>query len=445
MAITSISGRLIVGASLWIMAALAIAAVFLTAQFRDHVERALDADLQDHIAELLTLVVVDPNGQSRLARHPVDPRFQTPYSGWYWEIRHADGRVERSQSLAGGKIDVSVELKRAVVTFVSSAGPHGKPLRVAGQTFHFEVATEAFDVVLAGPAADLASAAREFAVVLTTTLFVLAVGLVVAVILQVRFGLRPLDRMRERLVAMREGGGEARMNGRFSTEIQPLADELDALFVHNAALIERARTQAGNLAHALKTPLAVIANEADRLEGEAAEIIRGQTDLMAERVNHILMRARVVRGRRGLGARTDVRPVAEALRRTMEKIFATREISIDVVGMDGLAFRGDRHDFEELLGNLMENACKWANGRVHVWGRPDGAYMVLGVDDDGPGIPEDCLAEVLERGSRLDGSVPGAGLGLSIVCDLTEIYEGRLDLGRSKMGGLSARVRLPAV
>ncbi len=439
----SISARLIVASALWIAAALAIVAVFLTTQFRGHVERAIDADLQDHISELLTLIVADSDGSARVVRHPVDPRFNEPVSGWYWEVRFAGGRTERSRSLAGNTIDVEADFQRAVVTLANGLGPRGMPLRIAGQSFLLHGARQPFAVLLAGPAADLAGAAREFAAVLSVSLLVLAVGLIGAVVVQIRFGLRPLERMRARLAAMREGGREERMTGRYPTEVQPLADELNALLDHNAALLDRARTQTGNLAHALKTPLAVVANEADAMDGEPAAVIREQTDLMAGRINHFLSRARVAGSRGVLGTRTQVKPVAEALGRTMTKIFAAQGITVELDLTGRAAFLGERHDLEELLGNLMENACKWAGTTVRVAVRHERGQIVLTVEDDGPGIPDDRLTEVLDRGKRLDIEVPGSGLGLAIVVEVVETYHGTLELGRSPMGGLQATARLP--
>jgi len=445
MPVKSISQRLIVAATLWIVCALAITAVFLTAQFRNHVERAIDMDLQDHISEILTLVAVDAEGRARLSRHPVDPRFNEAASGWYWEIRFGDDRTERSRSLDGGTLQLPGRFERGVVTLTAAQGPRGRPLRVAGQLFQLPGAKAPFAILLAGPAADLAGAAREFSLILTAALAALAVGLVLAVILQVRFGLRPLERMRASLAHMRGGDGKARMDGPFPAEIQPLADELNALLDHSAAVLERARTQTGDLAHALKTPLAVIRNEADRLDGEAGAVIRLQTERMADRVDHILTRARMAGARRVLGVRTDVDAVVQGLRRTLKKIFGERPIEIEVEGIGGLAFEGERQDLEELLGNLMDNACKWAEKRVVVWGRRDGTHLLIGVDDDGPGIAEDRYDEVLGRGGRLDDRVPGSGLGLSIVCDVAATYDGSLSLTRSGLGGLSARVRLPAI
>ncbi|MBT3278719.1 MAG: histidine kinase [Phycisphaerales bacterium] len=439
----SISARLIVASALWIAGALAIVAVFLTTEFRNHVERAIDADLQDHISELLTLIVVDADGHARLVRHPVDPRFNEPVSGWYWEVRFAGGRTEGSRSLDGNAIEVEAEFQRAVVTFANGLGPRGMPLRIAGQSFLLHGANEPFAVLLAGPAADLAGAAREFATVLSVSLLVLAVGLVGAVFIQIRFGLRPLERMRARLAAMREGGREERMTGSYPTEVQPLADELNALLDHNAALLERARTQTGNLAHALKTPLAVVANEADAIDGEPAGVIREQTDLMADRINHFLSRARVAGSHGVLGARTRVKPVAEALSRTLGKIFAARGISVELAVAEQAAFSGEQQDLEELLGNLMENACKWAGTTVRVSARREAALVVLTIEDDGPGIPDDRLNEVLDRGKRLDIDVPGSGLGLAIVVEVVETYQGALELDRSPLGGLQATVRLP--
>ncbi|MDP2626905.1 MAG: ATP-binding protein, partial [Candidatus Rokubacteria bacterium] len=209
-----------------------------------------------------------------------------------------------------------------------------------------------------------------------------------------------------------------------------------------------ARTQAGDLAHALNTSLAVLANEAAWLPPERAALVRGQADLMRRHIDRHLSRARAAASHSVLGARSAVGPVGAALVRTLGALHRDRVIAIAVEGLDGLVFCGDRHDLEEMLGNLMDNACKWGRTQVRVAGRlsarPDGDRLELTVEDDGPGIPEEAVAEALVRGRRLDESVPGSGLGLAIVDDLAALYGGGVALRRSELGGLAAVLDLPA-
>jgi signal transduction histidine kinase len=278
---------------------------------------------------------------------------------------------------------------------------------------------------------------------LTITLGVLGLGLVAAAFAQVSFGLRPLDRMRDEVAEVRAGRA-TRLIGPFAAEIEPIADELNGLLDHNREILERARTQAGNLAHALKTPLAVLRNEADHIDDKPAAILRRETALMQDQINRHLSRARSAGSRGVLGARSDMAEVAVALKRTLGRIHKDRAVDISLQGVDGLSFQGERQDLEEMLGNLMDNGCKWAASQVRVQGRREGGWLLISVEDDGPGIPEDALSEVIDRGMRLDETMPGSGLGLSIVRDIAGLYEGKLELDRSPLGGLAARLRLPA-
>ena len=249
-----------------------------------------------------------------------------------------------------------------------------------------------------------------------------------AVLVQVRFGLEPLRRMGRALGAIR-GGATARLEGAFPAEIEPLAAELNALLDHNEALVERARTHVGNLAHGLKTPLSVLTNEAGRSQGPLAELVGRQVALMRRQVDHHLARARAIATGSILGARTDVLPVLRDLERTLERIYADKALAIELACPPELAFRGARQDLEEMLGNLLDNACKWAAASVAV--RVEAApeqVLQIAIEDDGPGLPASRRAEVLERGRRLDEQVPGTGLGLAIVADLAQLYGGRLVL-----------------
>ena len=268
---------------------------------------------------------------------------------------------------------------------------------------------------------------------------------------QVGFGLRPLSRMRAQLVEMRLGG-RARLDGAFPREIAPLAGELNALIESNRQIVERARTHVGNLAHGLKTPLSVISNEANAGGAPSPEKLREQADLMRRQINHHLERARLSAGVAFAGETCEMKPAIEALARTMEKIHRERDIRVSVSMPDDLRFRGERQDLDEMVGNLVDNACKWAGSRVAVKAEPVSgpasaarpAARVF-VDDDGPGLTEAQYAEAQARGRRLDETKPGSGLGLAIVSELASMYGGSLALGRSPSGGLRCELVLPSV
>jgi signal transduction histidine kinase len=223
-----------------------------------------------------------------------------------------------------------------------------------------------------------------------------------------------------------------------------LADELNALLAHDAAVVERARTHVGNLAHALKTPLAVLSNEAATAEGPLAQQVARQTGMMRRQVDHYLARARAAATGGLLGARTPVAPVLEDLKRTLERIHLDRRIAIELACDPAAAFRGEREDLEEMLGNLMDNGCKWARSTVAVKAAPQGGRLAIEVEDDGLGLTAEEREQAFERGRRLDEDVPGSGLGLSIVRDIAELYGGSVALGEAARGGLKVTLDLPA-
>jgi signal transduction histidine kinase len=228
-----------------------------------------------------------------------------------------------------------------------------------------------------------------------------------------------------------------------------VAEELNLLIQSNVEIVERARTQVGNLAHALKTPLSVLTNEAAAQDGPLAAKVREQAELMRGQVSLYLDRARRAARAQGIGAVTEVKPVLEALARTLERINRDKGVAVSVECPDALRFRGERQDLEEMVGNLLDNACKWAAGRVSLVAAPapeasGRSYLTIAVEDDGPGLPEDQRAQALKRGQRLDESKPGSGLGLSIVAETAAMYNGSVGLEDAGLGGLRAVLLLPA-
>jgi signal transduction histidine kinase len=280
------------------------------------------------------------------------------------------------------------------------------------------------------------------------SLVLLGAGLLIATLAQVRFGLKPLREMQANLAEIRQGRAE-QLKGGYPSEIQPVADELNLLIQSNVEIVERARTQVGNLAHALKTPLSVLTNEAARQEDPLAQKVREQTELMRGHVSLYLDRARRAARAQGIGQVTEVKPVLDALARTLERIHRERGLSIAVTCPDSLRFRGERQDLEEMVGNLLDNACKWAEARVSLSATPasEGAgrsFLGIVVEDDGPGLPAGERAEALKRGRRLDETKPGSGLGLSIVSEKAAMYGGSVALEDAALGGLRVRLVLPA-
>jgi signal transduction histidine kinase len=438
---------------LWSAVSLVAAGIILVALYRQSVERGFDERLDVFLKTLIAQMVSDDDDTVAL-REPGnlgEPRFELPLSGWYWMVRsYPAGTVEMSStSLAGDVLALPEpaasedgEPSRGAIT-----GPDGEGLRYLERVISLADDSR-YLVAVAGNATEIGEEVATFGTRVTATLAVFGLGLVLATLLQVRVGLKPLERMRAALHAIRVGDTQ-RLEGEFPSEIAPLASELNALIDSNREVVDRARTHVGNLAHALKTPLSVVLNEARAADGPLARKVEEQAGLMQAQVNHHLDRARLAAQRRMIGVVTEIAPAAEGLARAMRRIHEARDLSIGVTVAPGLRFRGERQDLEEMLGNLLDNACKWAEGAVDLkveaiaGGGADRRMARVTVDDDGPGLDPAARQAALERGRRLDESVPGSGLGLAIVSDLAGLYGGRLALDAAPTGGLRAVLTLP--
>jgi signal transduction histidine kinase len=328
-------------------------------------------------------------------------------------------------------------------------GPEEQRLRLIERTV--DLGEEGrYLVAVGGDAAEIDEEMRSFDEALLITFTALAAVLLLITMFQVRFGLAPLKRISEGLAAIRSGVAE-RLEGNFPVEIAPLARETNALLDANREIVERARTHVGNLAHALKTPLSVMVNEASaRGDDPLAAKVREQADIMRDQVERHLERARLAARLTVVGTITEVAPVVTALARTMEKIHRDRGIAVEVTAPEHARFRGERQDLEEMVGNLVDNACKWSQSRIAIEVVCNPADPAAGrrlrviVDDDGRGLSPAEREQVAHRGRRLDESKPGSGLGLSIVVELARLYGGDLALDTSPIGGLRAELLLPA-
>jgi signal transduction histidine kinase len=303
-----------------------------------------------------------------------------------------------------------------------------------------------FRIAVAGDLRDIQAEIDGFESTLFWSVIALGASMTLAMALFVRLGLSPLEKISVALAAIREGRAD-RLEGRYPAEIQPLADELNALVKHNAEVVARARTHVGNLAHFLKTPLSVLANEARASNSPLAEAVNKQVGVMRRQVDHYLARARTVASAGVIGARCDVAPVISDLTRALTRIYDQQGIAITSQCADSLVFRGDRADLEEMLGNLLDNACKWASEQVAIVATASGTpgRLRIVVTDDGPGLSDEQKKRVLERGERLDETKPGSGLGLGIVREIASLYGGTFMLDRSEAGGLSVELDLPAL
>lgn len=441
----SLTFRLIVGASLLCAVTLIAAYVLLTALFDLHLKNGVDADLVERLDDLAAGVEVAPDGAVSLPTVPDFPKYDRQLSGHYWQISVRDQSPIRSRSLWDARLPEPVgKIAAGEVAFREISGPREETLRLAQRVLQVDPAPAPVVFSVAADLAPALAAAGEFSRILAIALVVLGIGLVSALVLQVRVGLRPLDRIGAALGAIRTGQ-ERRLADDVPTEIAPLARELNALLDHHQTLIGRARAQAGDLAHALKTPLTILRNELEAEETPDRKLALEQIDAMSDAVQHHLARARAAGSASLLGVRADAALAINSLARTLPRIVSEREIAVDVALDDApLLFAGEAQDLSELIGNLLENACKWAARRVTIEARGDSGRLRIMIGDDGPGIAPDRRAEALQRGARLDERKPGSGLGLTIAQDLAKLYGGALTLGQSPLGGLLVTVDLPA-
>ncbi|WP_345793499.1 sensor histidine kinase [Thauera sp. JM12B12] len=445
--------RLLAGTLVWVALTVVVAGWGLGRLFNEHVERQFNAELGTHLEQLAAQLTLDVDDRPALRGALSDPRFARPYSGLYWQIDGIDpdrrGAL-RSRSLWDGVLVVPGDRPADGERHVHQAeGPDGARLQLVEQALHPAERPELrLRLIVAANAALIDEPVARFNRLLVLALGLLAGGLAVAALVQVRVGLRPLARLRDGLAAVRDGRVGA-IQGRFPAEVQPLVDEFNAVLVRNAEVVERARTHAGNLAHAVKTPLAVLANAAEQAADDAAaatlaRLVREQVGLARTQVEHHLARARAAAAVGVPGQRTPLRPVIEGLLRLMGKVHAARALQFELSACDPqLAFRGEAQDLHEMLGNLIDNASKWAARQVRVQVDVHGSELVVRIDDDGPGLRAEAREAVFARGVRADERTPGSGLGLSIVRELAQLYGGGVALLASPLGGLRAELRLP--
>jgi signal transduction histidine kinase len=445
----SIASRLFLSAAFWSILILALAGLGLSALNKQWSE----ANFDDQLGVYLKALVANVAEGKTAAPAAIAPQFELAFSGWYWQITRTDvnpPEIRASKSLFATQLPqlVAVGDDHGAILSGYAVGPGGHQLRMierdidAGDDGRFlvQVAANA-DVIQAQE--------RSFEYGLAATFLALALALIGSTALAVRFGLRPLRVLREGVAAIRRGEAE-HIAGEFPQDVAPLAAEVNQLIDANREIVERARTQVGNLAHALKTPLSVLMNEADSMSPALPEKVREQTEIMRRQVTFYLDRARAAARARTFGVATEVKPVVEGLVRTYEKLHGDQVLTFDVALQPGLKFRGEAQDLTDLIGNLLDNAGKWARERVSIRAarateRDSDPFLVAEIDDDGPGLDENARAAAVERGKRLDESRPGSGLGLSIVVELASIYGGSLTLDESPLGGLRAILRLPCV
>ncbi|WP_420991841.1 sensor histidine kinase [Cupriavidus sp. 30B13] len=436
----SLALRLLAVAAIWLAAALGGTGWLLSTLFARHVSQTYVRQLDNQLASLAAALDWGADGKLALTRAPADPRYELPYSGAYWQAQ-GGGNTLRSRSLWDADMPATVDSKVAGSHAEVRPGPNGQSLLVVSRPIVLASADTPVTLSVALDRTELRAARQAFNRLLAWSLTALGAGLLLAVAAQVKFGLAPLARLRQALSAM-QARRESRLGGTWPSEVVPLVNEINSLLARNADALERSRRQAADLAHAVKTPLAVLANEAARLPGDAARAAAAQVEAMRRQVDRHLARARAAGAASARGARIEAGPAAAELARALARLHAGRAIAIEVAGEGH--FAGDRQDLTEILGNLLDNACQWAAARVRVTLAERGEMLEVRVEDDGPGMPEAARALATARFGRLDEAAAGSGLGLAIVSEMAALYGGGLELGRGELGGLLARLTLPA-
>lgn len=441
----SLRQRMVLIAVSWIATLLLIGGFALDRVISNALTRNFDAQLEYALTAMIASAEIGPLGEVRFTRPLGDQRFSEPYSGLYWQISAAGEKPFRSRSLWDRALAADHGRTHEGVRAYTSLQFATEPLRIVERDVLLPGAVRAHHFQVAEHRAVLDAQIREVRATMLWSLSILGLGLIALAALQTMLGLWPLRRISAAVAAIRSGQA-TRVPTDFPPEIAPLVSELNALMSHTEMQAQAARLHAGNLAHALKTPMSVLLGEAHAQAPDLAATVVQEVGRMRRHVDHHLARARVVGRRNASNARTPIWPSLQAIQRSVEQIHRDRSVVVDIAGDKKLAFQGERQDLEEMLGNLIDNAANYGGGRVFVTVDAAEADMLsIEIEDDGSGIAPESQAHIFERGTRLDSKRPGTGLGLAIVRDIAEIYGGRISLAQSdELGGLKATLTLPA-
>lgn len=440
----SLSQRMMLIAAGWIVILLSLGGFALDRALTGLITRNFDEQLGYMLTAMVASAEIGPDGEVFFNRPLGDQRFLEPNSGLYWQIRGQGHEDFPSRSLWDRSLEVRGDHFDAEPHVYDSAQFAGEPLRIIERSILLPGSDTQWWFTVAASREDLDEQIGNIRAILVYSFVILGLGLFVMAGLQTWYGLGPLRRVRRAIQTMRETGA-SRVTDPLPLEVQPMVEELNALLAHNERQAEEARTHAGNLAHALKTPLTVVMNAATAQSPDLADTVIREAAVMRRQVDHHLARARAV-GRRAVGqARARVADSVEAVLRAVTRLYERTRFDLD--GNREAQVAIERQDLDEILGNLIENAAKYGGGSVFVTidaVPDDGRFCEIWVEDDGAGIPEADRSRLFDRGARLDTGKPGTGLGLAIVRDVAEIYGGSVELAESEdLGGLLVRLRLP--
>jgi signal transduction histidine kinase len=438
----SLTGRLALLTSVWVACGLVAVWFVVSDQASAYIERWFDARLRGLLDAVVAGADIGGDGAPVMARPVSEPRFDRPLSGVYWQIETPGGRIATSRSLWDQTLPQGTPGHEGVLLH-SVPGPAGQHLRIAERDIALPDSGAALRVRVAVAHDETYEEKQRLRQSLALGFTVLGAGLVAGTVLEVALLLAPLRRLRRAVAELRAGSGE-RLHVSAAAEVQPLIAEIDALVAQNRATVERARNHIGNLAHALRTDLAVLRNALEAPGGANLELAQRQVAATERLVAHHLARARTAVLVGATAEDVPVLVVAAEVAAALRRLFAGRALHIAVAGDAGLRARCERQDLSEMLGNLMENACKFAARAVTVTVASAPPLVRVEVCDDGPGLPAEHIPLALERGVRLDQAAQGSGLGLSIAADLAALYGGRLELRPAGKGGLRAVLSLPA-
>ena len=437
----SLTRRMIVIAGVWIGLLLGLGAFTLDRVLVSAITDNFDAQLDYVLTALIASSEIGPEGEVFLNRPPADQRFLEPYSGLYWQVTGHGFEPFTSRSLWDRRLAVGPPHRDTDVHYYDSEEFPTETLRVAERDIRLPGSPVRWRFQLAQSRDILNEQISVLRKTMVRSFVILGLGLIILAALQAIYGLWPLRRVRRALAAIRTGE-KSRIEERLPREIEPLTQELNDLLEHNEVQAEEARRHAGNLAHALKTPLTVVTNAATARSPDLADTVVREATVMRRQVDHHLARARAIGRRSSAQARAEVWPSLESVERAVSRLY--ENVTIDVAGDKDASVRVERQDLDEMLGNLIENAAKYGGGRVFVTVKTTSECVEIEVEDDGTGIPEAERISIFDRGARLDTDKPGTGLGLAIVRDVAIIYGGSIRLEESEdLGGLLARLRLP--